>query len=83
VFTITDVASGQVRIFSAVIEASDSSSLSFQIGGNVREVKVNQGDQVARDQVLAVLDQEPFRLNVQAAAACPTSAPLGQIELIA
>ncbi len=69
VFTITDVASGQVRNFSAVIEASDSSSLSFQIGGNVREVKVNQGDQVARDQVLAVLDQEPFRLNVQAAAA--------------
>ena len=69
VFTITDVASGQVRNFSAVIAASDSSSLSFQIAGNVREVKVSQGDQVTRDQVLAVLDQEPFRLNVRAAEA--------------
>ena len=69
VLTITDVASGQVRKFSGVIEASDSSSLSFQIGGNVQEVQVNQGDQVTAGDVLAVLDQEPFRLNVQAAEA--------------
>jgi multidrug efflux pump subunit AcrA (membrane-fusion protein) len=64
VFTITDVASGQVRKFTGVIEASDSSSLSFQIGGNVQEVRVNQGDQVTGGQVLAVLDREPFQLNV-------------------
>lgn len=68
-FTITEVASGQVRRFSAVIEASDSSSLSFQIAGNVKEVAVNQGDQVTAGQVLAVLDQEPFKLSVQAAQA--------------
>lgn len=68
-FTITDVASGQVRKFSGVIEASDSSSLSFQISGNVHEVLVNQGDQVTGGTVLAVLDQEPFQLNVQAAEA--------------
>ena len=67
--TITDVASGQVRNFSGLIQASDTSSLSFQIGGNVLEVKVNQGDQVTAGQVLAVLDQEPFQLNVQAAEA--------------
>ncbi len=69
VFTVTDVASGQVRKFTGVIEASDSSSLSFQVGGNVREVRVNQGDQVAAGQKLALLDQEPFQLNVQAAEA--------------
>ena len=67
--TVTDAASGQVRKFSGVIEASDTSNLSFQIGGNVQEVNVNQGDQVTQGQVLAVLDQEPFRLNVQAAQA--------------
>lgn len=68
-FTVTEVASGQVRKFSGVIEASDSSSLSFQINGNVQEVPVNQGDQVTVGTVLAVLDQEPFQLSVQAAEA--------------
>ncbi len=56
-FTVTDVASGQIRKFSGVIEASDSSSLSFQISGNVHEVLVNQGDQVTGGTVLAVLEQ--------------------------
>ncbi len=68
-FTVAEVASGQVRKFAGVIAASDSSSLSFQIGGNVHQVLVNQGDQVEAGQTLAVLDQEPFRLNVQAADA--------------
>lgn len=68
-FTITDVASGQVRNFSGVIEAVDSSELSFEVAGNVRQVRVNQGDTVSRGQILAALDDEPFRLNVQAANA--------------
>ena len=44
VFTVTEVATGNARKFSGTIEASDSSTLSFQVGGNVREVRVNQGD---------------------------------------
>jgi RND family efflux transporter MFP subunit len=68
-FTVTDVAGGQVRRFSGLIEASETSALSFQVGGNVREVRVNQGDTVRTQQVLATLDAEPYRLNVQAAEA--------------
>jgi RND family efflux transporter MFP subunit len=68
-FTITDVAGGQARRFSGLIEAIDSSSLSFEVGGNVQRVLVNQGDAVERGQLLAVLDAEPYRLNVQAAEA--------------
>lgn len=68
-FTVTDVAGGQVRRFAGLIEASETSVLSFQIGGNVREVRVNQGDTVRARQVLATLDAEPFRLNERAAAA--------------
>jgi RND family efflux transporter MFP subunit len=68
-FTITDVASGQVRRFSGFIEAIDSSGLSFEVGGNVQRVLVNQGDAVKRGQLLAVLDEEPYRLNVRAAEA--------------
>ena len=68
-FTVTEIASGQARQFSGLIEASDNSILSFQVGGNVQEVRVNQGDQVTQGQVLAVLDQEPFKLDVTAAEA--------------
>ncbi len=68
-FVVTDVAGGQVRRFSGLIEASETSVLSFQIGGNVREVLVNQGDTVRAGQVLATLDTEPYRLNERAAAA--------------
>lgn len=67
--TVAEVASGQIRRFSGVIEASDSSSLSFQVGGTVREVRVNRGDPVRAGDVLAALDPEPYRLNVQAAEA--------------
>ena len=68
-FTVTEVASGQMRRFSGIVEASDSSSLSFQVGGTVLEVLVNQGDQVTQGQVLAELDREPYELNVKAAEA--------------
>lgn len=68
-FTVTEVASGQIRRFSAVIQPGDTSRLSFQVGGNVREVRVNQGDRVAAGEVLAVLDEEPYRLDVRAAEA--------------
>jgi len=68
-FTVTEVASGQTRRFSGVIVASDSTALSFQVGGNVLEVLVNQGDQVTGGQRLAVLDQEPYELDVKAAEA--------------
>ena len=68
-FTITDVASGQSRRFSGLIEAIDSSSLSFEVPGSVQRVAVNQGDAVRQGQVLASLDEEPYRLNVQAAEA--------------
>ncbi len=68
-FTIAEVASGQVRRFSGSIEAIDSSALSFEVGGSVQRVQVNQGDRVREGQPLAVLDPEPYRLSVQAAEA--------------
>ena len=68
-FTVTEVAEGQIRRFSGLIEAKNTSALSFQVGGSVREVRVNQGDTVRAQQVLAALDPEPYRLHVQAAEA--------------
>ena len=68
-YTVTEVASGQTRKFSGLVYATDSSTLSFQIDGNVKEMRVNQGDRVNKDQLLAVLDKQPYQLDVQSANA--------------
>ena len=68
-FTITEVASGQTRKFSGRVHATDSSTLSFQVAGNVKEMRVKLGDRVKKDKVLAVLDKQPYRLDVQSANA--------------
>jgi RND family efflux transporter MFP subunit len=68
-FTITEVASGQTRKFSGIVQATNTSALSFQNGGNVQQVQVNLGDRVRKGQTLAVLDKKPYQLDVQAANA--------------
>ena len=68
-FIVTEVAEGQVRRFSGLIEAKNTSALSFQVGGTVREVRVNQGDTVTAQQPLASLNSEPYQLNVKLAEA--------------
>ena len=67
--TLTETASGRMRRFSGVVEASDSSSVSFEVPGNVQEVKVDVGERISNGQVLAVLDERTFKLNVKAAEA--------------
>ncbi len=67
--TITDLASGQTRKYSGIVQATDSSALSFQVSGNVQAVEVDLGDRVTQGQVLAVLDRKPYELDVQAAQA--------------
>jgi len=64
--TISEQASLQVRRFSGQVAAVDSSDLSFQVRGQVASVKVDIGDRVKRDQVLAVLDPEPYQLEMEA-----------------
>lgn len=68
-YTVTEVASGQTRKFSGQVYATDSSTLSFQVDGNVQEMRVDLGDKVEKDQVLAVLDKQPYELDVQSANA--------------
>jgi RND family efflux transporter MFP subunit len=58
-----------MRRFSGVVEAADSSSVSFEVPGNVREVNVDVGERISKGQVLAVLDEQTFQLNVKAAQA--------------
>ena len=67
--TVNEIASGRIRKFSGVVEAADKSSVSFEVSGNVQEVRVNVGDKVSKGDVLAVLDKSDYELNVKAAEA--------------
>lgn len=66
-FYVTELAGGETRRYSGSIASSDTSSLSFPVGGTVQTVVVNQGDQVERGQVLATLDPEPYEISVSSA----------------
>ena len=67
--TVSEQASGRLRTFSGVVEAADRSSISFEVSGNVREVRVDVGDRITKGQALAVLDKRTYNLNVRAAEA--------------
>jgi len=67
--TVSEQTAEQIRKFSGVVAAVDSSGLSFQVGGQVKSVEVDIGDHVKNEQVLAVLDPEPYQLDVDATQA--------------
>ncbi len=67
--TVGELTIGQVRKFSGIVRAVDRSALSFEVGGNVLEVNVDIGSRVEQGQILATLDEEPYRLEVEKAEA--------------
>ena len=66
---VAERASGQMRKFPGTVQPVDTSSISFEVTGLVREIGVNRGDKVKEGEVLAVLDKKPFELNVESAKA--------------
>lgn len=67
--TVKAQPAGKILRFSGLVAAVNSSGLSFQVGGQVESVLVDIGDQVEKGQVLAELDPEPYRLEVDAVKA--------------
>ncbi|NNE86314.1 MAG: efflux RND transporter periplasmic adaptor subunit [Alphaproteobacteria bacterium] len=76
-YTVSQHASGRSRKFPGAVEATDTSSLSFEVSGNVTKVLVDAGDKVVAGQELAELDAEPYRLDVQSGEADLGSARAG------
>ncbi|APG26526.1 hypothetical protein A7E78_00795 [Syntrophotalea acetylenivorans] len=68
-FTVQELSTGQVRKFSGIVQAAESSALSFEVGGQVEQVLVDIGDRVQKEQILAVLDKEPYELLLKSAEA--------------
>ncbi|MBW1790365.1 MAG: biotin/lipoyl-binding protein, partial [Deltaproteobacteria bacterium] len=67
--TVSELATGQIRKVSGIVRATDSADLSFEVRGKVETVDVDVGDPVRKGQLLAVIDKEPYRLDVDAAQA--------------
>jgi len=68
-FVVRETATGKIRNFSGIVQATDTSQLSFEVGGMVQSVLVDIGNRVTKGQVLAVLDDEPYKLDVDAGKA--------------
>lgn len=56
------------RFYSGTIEATES-NLGFQVSGRVKEILVDEGSRVAKDQLMAVLDQEELMARRERASA--------------
>jgi len=66
---VSETGATEVRRISGVVKAVDETALSFAVGGTVEQVKVKLGDQVKKNDILAVLDTQPFELEVRNAEA--------------
>ena len=69
VFEVGKKATGQQRRISGKVDAAKQSILSFGVSGKVNEIIVTEGEEVAEGQVLANLDDEPFRIKLEDARA--------------
>ncbi|MEM0930072.1 MAG: efflux RND transporter periplasmic adaptor subunit [Pseudomonadota bacterium] len=68
-FTVTPSSGFQTLRLPAVIGATDSSLLAFQVSGELLELTIEEGDEVVAGDVLAALDPRAFRNNVSSAQA--------------
>jgi len=63
------------------IHSANTAILAAQLGGTVREIRVNAGDRVKRGQLLAVLDDRSAQAQMQGAEAGVTEAVQGEAEV--
>ena len=71
---VSDAGSRPELRYPAVIGASERTELSFQVGGLILELPVNEAEDIAQGDVIARLDQRDFESNVNSARASFTNA---------
>jgi RND family efflux transporter MFP subunit len=67
--TVADASIGKARKFAGIVRSTEFSQLSFEVGGLISSIYVDIGAHVKKGQELAVLDEEPYRLEVDSARA--------------
>jgi len=68
-FQLTDLHSGAIRQFPALVEPTENARLTFRVAGKLTALKVRPGQHVEKGQLLAALDQTDFKLKLQQAQA--------------
>jgi len=66
---VAEPSRGREQRFAGVVEAAETTRLSFEISGTVQEVAVEEGQRVTEGEVIARLDAEPYRLALENAKA--------------
>ena len=59
--SLSDEGGGVIQRYPGVVEASERSNLSFRIGGELRELKVQAGQEVEKGELIARLDDRDAR----------------------
>lgn len=66
---VNEPSRGREQRFAGVVEAAETTRLSFENSGTVQEVAVEEGQRVTEGEVIARLDPEPYRLALENAKA--------------
>ncbi len=66
---VADLATAEQRKFPGTVEPVESSNLSFEVSGIIQAILVDVGDRFKKGDVLALLDNKPFQINVESARA--------------
>lgn len=77
---VSETGATLLRRISGVVKAVDETYLSFAVGGTVEQVRVKLGDRIEKNDILAVLDSQPFELEIRNAEAGLKKAEAGVIE---
>lgn len=80
VFVVGKQATGQSRRISGKVDAAERSTLSFGVNGRVLEIIAVKGQTISKGQLLARLDDEPFRLKLAQARTRLTTARATLVE---
>ncbi|HEC52806.1 hypothetical protein LCGC14_0091940 [marine sediment metagenome] len=63
-FTVADPSSQRIREFPARLQAPEQAELSFRLGGQLQSLKVLEGQEVKKGELIALLDDTDYRLKV-------------------
>ncbi len=63
-FSIEEYAPARIARLSGVVEPAETADLAFSVDGTIESIEVDLGDLVKRNELLAVLDREPYELTV-------------------
>ena len=72
--TVGEQASDALRKFPGTVEPVDSSNISFEVDGVIKQIPVDVGDRFKKGEVLAVLDKKPYELNLESARSASSRA---------